>query len=239
MTFIISGDDEAVRVAKGLRDRFATGDARRDAERILPRELIGELSASGLLGITVPRAYGGAGVSARTVGEVFTELSVGDSSLGQIPQNHFFFVNVLTHAGTEEQRRLFYAEVLAGKRFGNALAERGGKTAQDFRIGFTRQPDGSYLLDGTKYYSTGSVFAHWIPVYAKDPDGRVHAAWVPADHPGVRIEDDWNGMGQRTTGSGTVRFSQVLVPPEHVVPVYAIFEKTEIFGAFGQYMHGC
>jgi alkylation response protein AidB-like acyl-CoA dehydrogenase len=44
-------------------------------------------------------------------------------------------------------------------------------------------------------------------------------------------------MGQRTTGSGTVLFDAVAVPDFHVVPVYSIFEKTEIFGAFGQYLH--
>ena len=53
------------------------------------------------------------------------------------------------------------------------------------------------------------------------------------------VIDDWNGMGQRTTGSGTVVFSKVNVPAAHVVPAYLIFSKTEIFGAFGQYMHAC
>lgn len=251
MTHVIGSDAEAISVARDLGERFAEDDARRDADRVLPYSMIKELSESGLLGITVPPKHGGAGVTARTVGEVFTELAAGDSSIGQIPQNHFFFLNVLAHAGTEEQREFFYGEVLAGKRFGNALAERGGATAQDFRIGFRRVKGdegsgqgrrvggGGYVLDGTKYYCTGSIFAHWIPVYAKDEAGRLHAAWVPAEHPGVHVEDDWDGMGQRTTGSGTVAFDAVAVPDFHVVPVYSIFEKTEIFGAFGQYMHAC
>jgi SfnB family sulfur acquisition oxidoreductase len=237
---VISGDAEAIRTAIELGQRFADGDADRDADRVLPYDLIEELSDSGLLAITVPRAHGGAEVSARTLGEVFTELSAGDASLGQIPQNHFFFLNVLAHAGTEEQRRFFYAEVLDGKRFGNALAERGSRDAHDFRISFTPESGGDgYVLDGTKYYSTGSVYAHWIPVYAKDPDGRLHAAWVKPSDPGVTVVDDWNGMGQRTTGSGTVRFTHVHVPGRHVVPAYRIFEKTETFGAFGQYLHAC
>jgi len=243
VTHVISSDAEAISTARDLGERFAEDDARRDADRVLPQEMIKELSESGLLGITVPPEHGGAGVTTRPVGEVFTELAAGDSSIGQIPQNHFFFLNVLAHSGTEEQREFFYGEVLAGKRFGNALAERGGATAQDFRIGFRRPVEGNgevgggYVLDGAKYYCTGSVFAHWIPVYAKDEAGRLHAAWVPADDPGVHVEDDWDGMGQRTTGSGTVRFDAVAVPDFHVVPVYSIFEKTEIFGAFGQYMH--
>lgn len=239
MTGVIVSDAEAIETARRLGARFAEQDARRDEGRILPHDLVEELSGSGLMAITVPKEHGGAGVTTRTLGEVFTELSAGDSSLGQIPQNHFFFVNVLAHAGTREQRKFFYAEVLGGKRFGNALSERGTKTVKDYAIGFEPQPDGSWILDGVKYYCTGSVFAHWIPVYANDPQGRTHAAWVRADHPGVTVIDDWNGMGQRTTGSGTVRFAAVNVPGEHVVPVYTIFDRGEAFGAFGQYMHAC
>jgi SfnB family sulfur acquisition oxidoreductase len=239
MTHTITSDTEAIQAAKRLGARFAEGDAQRDSDRELPYELMDELSESGLLAITVPKEYGGAGVNARTLGEVFTELSAGDSSLGQIPQNHFFFVNVLAHSASPGQLKFFYSELLLGKRFANALSERGTRTAKDYAIGFERQPDGWWLLDGTKYYCTGSPFAHWIPVYANDADGRTHAAWVPADHPGVTVIDDWNGMGQRTTGSGTVRFEAVNVPDQHIVSVSAIFEKTEIFGAFGQYLHAC
>ncbi|WP_246235112.1 acyl-CoA dehydrogenase family protein [Streptomyces boluensis] len=96
---------------------------------------------------------------------------------------------------------------------------------------------GSRVVHGTKYYATGALFAHWIPVHAAGEEGRVHAAWVPADDPGVTVEDDWNGLGQRTTGSGTVRFAHVRVPAERIVPVYTIFEKDELFGAYGQYLH--
>ncbi|WP_373464517.1 acyl-CoA dehydrogenase family protein [Streptomyces sp. V4I2] len=63
-----------------------------DAERILPRAELDELSASGLLGITVPRSHGGAEVSARTLGEVVRLRSAADAGIGQIPQHHFFFV---------------------------------------------------------------------------------------------------------------------------------------------------
>lgn len=236
MTHIIASDREAVETARKLAAEFATDAAKRDAERILPYAEVQALSDSGLLSITVPREYGGPGLSARTVGEVFTELSAGDASIGQIPQNHFFFVNVITNAGSAEQREFFYREVLAGKRFGNALSERGSRTAHDFQITFRRNGD-MYFLDGTKYYSTGSLFAHWIPVYANDERGKLHAVWVPADHPGVQVVDDWNGMGQRTTGSGTVVFRGVRVPPEYVVPAYRIFERPETFGAFGNYLH--
>ncbi|MEV8313733.1 SfnB family sulfur acquisition oxidoreductase [Streptomyces sp. NPDC059900] len=237
MPRIPASDAEAVAVAREVAERLAADDARRDAERVLPYDEVQDLTEAGLFALSVPRSHGGPGLRARSLGEVFTELTAGDASIGQIPQNHYAFVNVLAHAGTEEQRAFFYREILAGRHFGNALSERNTRTAREFAIGFAPHPDGGRVLHGTKYYATGSLFAHWIPVYANDEQGRTHAAWVPADHPGVHVEDDWNGMGQRTTGSGTVRFDQVRVPAEHIVPVYSIFEKDEVFGAFGQYLH--
>ncbi|NAZ82396.1 SfnB family sulfur acquisition oxidoreductase [Kineococcus sp. R8] len=232
---------EALELARELGAELAKGDAERDAERRLPHAEVARLAASGLLGITVPTEFGGAGVGARVLGEVIVELARGDSSVGQIPQNHFFFVDVVHHVGTPAQQEFFYGEVLAGRHFGNALSERGSRTAWEYDIRFERQPDGRYLVDGTKHYGTGTPFAAWIPIYATDrsddPVGRLVAAWIPADHPGVTVVDDWRGMGQRTTGSGTVRFEQVLVDPDRVLPAGRMFEQAETFGALGNYIH--
>ncbi|WP_028936101.1 SfnB family sulfur acquisition oxidoreductase [Pseudonocardia spinosispora] len=234
---VITSPDEALQVAQDFAARLAEGDSKRDTERILPRAEIAELAASGLLGVSVPRRFGGADLDARTMGELMATLSAGDASVGQIPQNHYFFVQVLTEAASEDQQEFFAGEVLAGRHFGNALSERGTRTARDFAIGFDRRPGGDVLIDGTKYYATGSPFAPWIPIYANDADGRLMAAWVPSDAPGVTVVDDWAGMGQRTTGSGTVRFERVLIPDEWVVPLWQVFERPEVFGAFGNYLH--
>ncbi|SEG54457.1 sulfur acquisition oxidoreductase, SfnB family [Thermomonospora echinospora] len=237
MAHLIRDDTEAVEVARELAARLAVGAARRDADRTPPVTELAELSESGLLGITVPREHGGAGVGAVTLGEVFRLLSAADPSIGQIPQNHFFFVRVLAENGTGEQRAFFYAELLKGRRFGNALAEAGAANAFEFRTRLTRRPDGDYTVSGTKSYATGSPFAHWIPVYATDEEGRVHAVFIPRDAPGLEVVDDWSGFGQRTTGSGTVHLNDVRVPADRVVPHYRTFERPEVFGAFGQYMH--
>jgi SfnB family sulfur acquisition oxidoreductase len=233
----ITDGAQALDVARAFAARIAPGDSERDAQRILPRAEIAELAASGLLGVTVPQRFGGADLDARTMGELMAILAAGDASIGQIPQNHFFFVQVLTEAASEEQQKFFAGEVLAGRHFGNALSEKGTRTASEYAIRFEPRPGGDVLVDGTKYYATGSPFAPWIPIYATDPDGRTVAAWIPADEPGVTVVDDWVGMGQRTTGSGTVTFEQVLVPADRIVPVWTIFERPEVFGAFGNYLH--
>jgi len=234
---VIADASQALRVAARFAERLAAGDAERDANRVLPHTEVAALAASGLLGVNVPARFGGADLDARAMGELMATLTAGDASVGQIPQNHFFFVQVLTEAATEEQQAFFAAEVLAGRHFGNALSERGTRTVRDFAIGFEPLPGGDVRIDGTKYYATGSPFAPWIPIYANDPDGHLVAAWVPADAPGVSVLDDWVGMGQRTTGSGTVRFDQVVIPGRWVVPIWAVFERPEVFGAFGNYLH--
>jgi SfnB family sulfur acquisition oxidoreductase len=234
---VIADDAEALAVAADLARDFRTDAARRDAERLLPRAELDRLSAAGLLGITVPRAHGGAEVSARTLAEVFRRLAAADASLAQIPQNHFVYVNVLRRQGTPEQQKFFFAEVLAGRRFGNAQSEAGTKHVQDIRTALTPRPEGGYLLDGEKHYSTGALFADWIPVLARGEGGALHVAYVERDAPGVTVVDDWDGMGQRTTASGTVRLEGVPVAADRVVPHHLTFLGPQLHGATAQLLH--
>ena len=67
-----------------------------------------------------------------------------------------------------------------------------------------------------------ALFADWIPVLARQDTlaapgtGPLHVAWVERHAPGVSVTDDWDGMGQRTTASGTTLFQDVFVPDFHV-----------------------
>ncbi|WP_254901491.1 acyl-CoA dehydrogenase family protein [Lonsdalea britannica] len=77
---IIASDEEAIAVAERLAAQFATGAARRDREGILPIAELEAFSQSGLWGISIPRAYGGAGVSYATVAQVIAIISAADSA---------------------------------------------------------------------------------------------------------------------------------------------------------------
>lgn len=233
---IIADDDAAVRAAAALAGQIAEGADRRDAERALPYAELSALTASGLLAITVPRKFGGADVSTSTLVEVFRLLAAADPSLAQIPQSHFVYVNVLRENGSPEQRRFFFHELLDGRRFGNAQAEAGSRTAQDLLTRLKPHGDG-FLLSGTKKYVTGALFAHWVTVLALDPQDRQVVVFVPAGDPGVEVIDDWDGMGQRTTASGTVRLSAVGVPAAHVVPHHRTFTRPQLHGALAQVLH--
>ncbi|MCW6506423.1 SfnB family sulfur acquisition oxidoreductase [Lichenifustis flavocetrariae] len=232
----IRDDAEALAVARDVAADLAREAARRDRERILPYDELERVSDAGLLAITVPKIYGGAGVKAGTVARVIALLAGADGSIGQIPQNHFFMLEALRLQGTEAQKRFFYDRVLAGERIFNALSERGTKTAQDHNTRLTRTSDG-FRLNGTKFYSTGVLFAHWIAVVANNDEGISTLAFVPRETAGITVVDDWTGFGQRTTGSGTTHLADVPVHPFSVIPFKALFEVPTSMGPFAQIMH--
>ncbi|WP_328939488.1 SfnB family sulfur acquisition oxidoreductase [Streptomyces tauricus] len=234
---VIADDAEALAVAAALADAFRAGATGRDAERRLPRAELDRLSASGLLAVTVPAEHGGADVTQETLAEIFRLLASADASLAQIPQSHFVYVNVIRRQGTPEQRAFLFGEVLAGRRFGNAQSEAGTKHVQDIRTRLERRPDGSYVLTGVKHYSTGALFADWIPVLARTEDDDLHVAYVPRDAEGLEVVDDWDGMGQRTTASGTVRLDAVPVPADRVLPHHLTFRGPQLHGAVAQLLH--
>lgn len=232
----IRTDAEALDTARALAAIFRQGASARDRERLQPWDELDLWSESGLGGITVPKSYGGADVSFATLAEVFAVLSAADASLGQIPQNHFGLLGVLREAGTEAQKRRFYAEVLAGQRLGNAGPERrsaGSRTVLDGTTRLLRTPQG-LRLSGTRYYSTGALYAHRVPARALDDDDRPVQVWVPRDAAGLTVIDDWSSFGQRTTASGTVVFDQVSISPDDVIPVWQLADRAGLYGPNSQ-----
>ncbi len=233
---LLRDDAQALAVAERLAERFAAGAAERDRERQLPNAELAQFSHSGLWGISVPTAFGGPGLASVTVARVIARIAQADGSLGQIPQNHFYALEVLRVNGSQAQQRRLYTEVLAGQRFGNALAELGTKTALDRTTRLTRTADG-YRIDGRKFYCTGALFAQRIPTLAIDENGFGFLAFVPRDASGLQVIDDWSGFGQRTTGSGSVVFDGVEVAADDVLPFQSAFERPTTVGPFAQLLH--
>jgi SfnB family sulfur acquisition oxidoreductase len=233
---VITSDAQALQVAGELAEQFKRDSAVRDRERRLPHAELDLFSNSGLWGISVPTAFGGAGVSNVTLAKVIQIISEADSSLGQIPQNHFYALEVLRVNGSAEQQKRLYAEVLAGARFGNALAELGTKTAHDRTTRLSRDGDG-YRINGRKFYSTGALYAQRIPTSVIDEQGIQQLAFVAHDSVGLSVIDDWSGFGQRTTGSGSVVFENVFVSADDVVPFQTAFERPTTVGPLAQILH--
>lgn len=237
MANVINSEHEALEIARECSVKFAVDASARDKERRLPLAELEHLSSSGLLGVTVPRAYGGADVSITVLTEIFRLLAIGDPNIAQIPQSHFAYVNVLRHNGSDGQRRLLFGEILDGKRFGNAQSELGTKTVAEIRTTLVSNADGTFTLSGVKHYSTGALFAHWIPVLARGEDEKNYVVYVRADASGVTVIDDWEGMGQRTTASGQVRLENVRVSADLIVPHHLTFTGPQLYGAVAQVLH--
>ncbi|KMO82160.1 SfnB family sulfur acquisition oxidoreductase [Mycolicibacterium chubuense] len=245
MTVSLSAD-AVLDVAAKLAGQFEVDAATRDERRQLPYDQVAALKESGLLAISVPERYGGTGVPATVLAEVFRLLSHADPSIAQIPQSHVTFLEALRLQGTEAQKEFFFGSVGDGALLANAQSERGPHTIDVDTTTLQRQPSGDHVLSGRKYYSTGALFADWILVRASVTDGSGEAptaatpkaiAFVARDTPGVEVVDDWDGMGQRTTASGTVILDDVVVPSEHVVPFSPIFAGPSTYGARAQLWH--
>ncbi|WP_159872378.1 MULTISPECIES: SfnB family sulfur acquisition oxidoreductase [unclassified Raoultella] len=230
---VISSDEEAVAIAHEIALVLQPGAAERDRSAVVPPEIVDTFSNSGLWGITVPRRWGGAEVSAATLAQVIAIISAADPSLGQIPQNHYCLLEDIRLQGSDEQRAFFFNLVLQGHRFANALSETGGKTVLDIRTRLEARAEGLYI-NGRKGYCTGSLYAHWIGILALDADDNAQLAFVPRDSAGLTVVDDWACLGQRNTASGTVLAEDLAVEPFHLFPTWQSYATPTLAGPFAQ-----
>jgi len=182
--------------------------ARREAERILPHAEIRALADSGLLTWRVPVQHGGPGASVHEVIRFVIDLAAVDANIAQAVRPALGFVEGLTNAPVED-RQEWYDRVLDGDVFGGAFGEIG---AANGVIRARIRPEGDhYRLSGHKYYSTGSLYADWVTVTAADEAGTRYSVTLPSDREGLRRVDDWDGIGQRLTASGSTYLDDTLV----------------------------
>ncbi|TGP54168.1 SfnB family sulfur acquisition oxidoreductase [bacterium M00.F.Ca.ET.230.01.1.1] len=230
---IIKNDAEAIAVAQRLAAEFVKDSSKRDRDRVWPVAELDQFSQSGLWSINVPKAFGGPEVSYATLAKVIEIISAADSSIGQIAQNHLGVVAAIRTVSDKDQQALLFAEVLKGTRFGNAFSEFGSKRAADFETKFTDAGD-HVIVNGQKFYSSGALLAHLVPIVALDDEGRAWYAIADRGAPGLTVIDDWSSFGQRTTLSGTVIIDNVKVPKTHLVPGYKGYDKPTADGAIFQ-----
>ncbi|OEY95355.1 SfnB family sulfur acquisition oxidoreductase [Acinetobacter proteolyticus] len=232
-TQLISNDQQAINAAYQVAD-FALEDRNnRDQNRVLPTEQIIQFSQKGLGGIRVPHQYGGAFVSNKTLAHVFRILSKADANVGQIPQNQFGLLNFINITGSATQKQFIYAEILAGKRIANGGPEKNSKDTKAIQTTLTLE-NGQYLLNGGKFYSTGTSFADWLAIRALHPDGHTVLAIIDRHAAGVEVINDWNGFGQRTTASGTVKLHNVIADPALFFDERIIADTPNVRGAYSQ-----
>ena len=230
---LILNDQQAINAAYQVADFALEERNKRDQNRILPTEQINQFSQKGLGGIRIPKQYGGAFVSNKTLAHVFRILSKADANVGQIPQNQFGLLNFINITGSDAQKQFIYTEILAGKRIANGGPEKNSKDTKSIQTTLTLE-NGQYFLNGEKFYSTGTSFADWIAIRALHPDGYTVLAIVDRHAVGVEVINDWNGFGQRTTASGTVKLRNVVVDPALFFNERIIADTPNVRGAYSQ-----
>ncbi|MFK3798967.1 acyl-CoA dehydrogenase family protein [Pseudomonas sp. NPDC088444] len=230
-----------------LQRRFADVFARiadtavpREQQRELAFEAVQWLRDAGFGALRVPQTLGGLGASLPQLFELLIALGEADSNLPQIVRAHFGFVEGRLSSREADSQAYWLSKAASGELWGAAMAERTDTTRNSVTLTAVEPGNlaAGWRLNGEKYYCTGTLYADWIAAVALDGDDFVSLA-VPTDAPGVTVEDDWDGFGQRLTGSGTTRFKDVHVPDAHIV---RRFKKDELraesyLSAFYQLFH--
>jgi alkylation response protein AidB-like acyl-CoA dehydrogenase len=241
---LLASSHEALDVANAVATDLAVGSADRERAGVALTPQLRQVADAGLLGISVPTAHGGPAVPASTTVEVLRRLSRGDGAVGQLLLSHFVVAQAISGLGQAAPAPRIYGDVLAGAQIGNATAERGTTTALDRRTTVSPRADGTWLLNGTKYYATGALGATWIAVAAvvDGRPGETATAFIRPEQPGVTLDlEKWSAFGQRGTASGEVRLDGVVVDADLVIeeglapdPVAA---PPSVLGAFDQALH--
>jgi alkylation response protein AidB-like acyl-CoA dehydrogenase len=208
------------------RDRFAARAARYDVESSFPTENYADLRAADLLGLTIPRAYGGRGADSLTYALCLLEMAKGCSATALTFNMHATVLTFIAALGSEEQRRRYFGEVI---REGKLVASVTSEPESSFRDKFVLQTifkpvPGGYQVSGVKQFCSLGDAADYYFVSgiregsASAKDGLL-SALVRRGDPGVKVEGTWNAMGMRGTVSHTIRYdtfveeSQIIGPP--------------------------
>ncbi|WP_405938534.1 acyl-CoA dehydrogenase family protein [Streptomyces sp. NBC_00726] len=206
----VSAEASVLALAKDL----AAGAVARDGGRELPREQVRAVADAGFSRLRIPKEWGGDGLTIPEWGDVLIELAAADSNIPQIFRGHIAFVEDVVHRPDEDYRKRWLPRLLDGQMVGNAWSEAGPIAMGQKNTLFALR-DGEMTVSGKKHYTTGSIFADWADVSGIYEDRSV-AGFVSMRQSGVTVHDDWDGFGQRTTGTGTLFFEEASVDPRDV-----------------------
>lgn len=215
---------DLVEAARRVRAEFRKTAAQVDRDGSYPADNMKLIHEAGLNAIALPVSLGGL-IGPNTlehiegITEIFLELAAGESSTAQIFNVHrgLCFDLMASNNLAPARKESLLREILDdGVRFCSPAAE---PTKKRFSFQMKCTPvDGGVRLTGKKYFATGSEGARYgvAPVlmdgFPSVEEGGLHWALIDLESEGVTINHDWDNMGQRATGSGSVTFENVFVP---------------------------
>jgi acyl-CoA dehydrogenase len=200
----------------------APGAAARDRDAAYPHELVERLAALGVLGISVPEAFGGGGLPMATQVAAIEEVGYADASLGSIVVGHYLGLEGVALYGSDEQKRRWLAPLAAGEyRAAFALTEpEAGSDIGSMRTVAVRAGDG-WIVNGTKTFISSAREAGFTVLFAKtDPAAGfrgISAFALPAGTPGVSYSEPEEKLGIRGEHAYEVTLADVRLPANHLL----------------------
>lgn len=212
----------------GALARVAAAAAGHDADGSFPHGSLDELRALGVVGLTAPAAAGGGGQGLAVAAGVLQRLGAADPSVGLVLLWQLLFhAELAAHPGrwpAGARERVQRSAIDEGALLNALRVEpqlgtpaRGGIPATTA----IRSDRHGFRLRGHKIYCTGIPALRWLLVWAAtdDDEPEVGAFLVEAGTPGYRVEETWNSMGLRASGTHDVHLDDVVVPAEHALDV--------------------
>lgn len=225
-----------------LLDRIAAGAKDRDLHDDNPFDQVSQLKRAGFGALRLPETLGGSGFTVPQLFDAVIDVARADPIVAHIFRTHFWFVEERLRTADEPTSAEWLRKVADGKIFGNAFSEKGSQAVGSlvFNTRLKADPGNRLWLDGEKYYSTGTLFSDYLTVATTTDHDSAATVVIPADRQGVQLIDDWDGFGQRRTGTGTTTFTHVAVSPDEILadtPYDAEPVPTVQYAALQLYIH--
>ncbi len=225
MNFDLGDDVNALRdmVHRWAQERVKPMAEQIDKENEFPNELWQEMGEMGLLGVTVPEEYGGAGMSYLAHVVVVEELARASASVSLSYGAHSnLCVNQIKLNGTEEQKQKYLPKLVSGEHVGAlAMSEAGaGSDVVSMTLNAEKR-NGYYRLNGNKFWITNGPDAETFVVYAKTDKSAgskgITAFLIEKDMVGFSTSAHFDKMGMRGSNTAELIFEDVEVPFENVL----------------------
>jgi alkylation response protein AidB-like acyl-CoA dehydrogenase len=182
-----------------------------------PQELFTEIAGLGLMGMTAPENFGGAGADYISYALALIEIAAADGALSTILSiQNSLIVSGLIKDGTPEQQARFLPDLISGKMIGAfALTETdAGSDASAIRTR-AEKVDGGYRLNGAKQFISSGRIAGLAIVYAvTDPAAGkkgISGFIVPTDRPGYSVDKVEHKLGQGASDTCAIRFEDMFI----------------------------